>query len=487
MITNLERQDSNDLAVRIAIEGALKSFWTAMPAIVQKLSNGHTMTAQATINGIQRQFDGTLKNAPLPPFDDVPVHFPGGGGVTATHPVATGDEGLVVFASRNQDSWHQSGGTNNDPMDARTYHLADGRWIPGGRSDPRKMNPPPSTSSHQTRSDDGNHVSDVHPQNGITHSSTAKHLVIVGGSSGAGTLHLPEGKIIKNAAKVLINTVTADGLPPPGLTIANKKLVAGTPLPAAGPQASSIASVMASVLSGGLGALFSDPTAAANTGLSGAATSGAAALTIALGGAAATMVAALTGGGGLASALSTLQTGTGNLSGATAPTLPVFGLNDILNHAANLTQYFGAAAPPTSVALATVLAPLQSSSTLTGLQTSLNALVASVIAGSTTVAAGTTSVNGMNTTVSALMTNANAALTTLQTGLPALALAAAAGTAGISQDSNVMSVFTAASNTGLAALAADFAAIVAPSTADLAAIVSFPDASATQAGARGGL
>lgn len=192
LITNIERIANWQIAVKEAIRGELSKVWTAMPAISQQQSDGHTGQFQAAINGIQTLIDGTIKNLGLPQSLDAPIHFAGGGGVTHTHPVAKDDEGILLFMARAQDTWHQSGGTNNNPIDQRMFDLSDARYIPGGRSNPRKMKPAPSTSSSQVRSDDGNHVSDVHPKNGITHASTSKVATSAGsGSSQSQTFHTP--------------------------------------------------------------------------------------------------------------------------------------------------------------------------------------------------------------------------------------------------------------------------------------------------------
>ena len=238
-----ERIDDGTLSFEIAYSGAVRGVWKVIPIIAQQ-SDGHTMSAQAAVQPQWRKPDGTHVPWPLSIFMDVPVHYPGGGGVSHTHPVKQGDEGLVVFTDRNQDSWYQNGGTNNPLVDDRAHHLADGRYIPGGRSLPRKMDPAPSTTSQQNRSDDGKHVMDLHPQNGITHASIEKVLSIVGGQQGVAILHTVQN-IIANAAQgnVLLQTVKASGIPPPGqMVIADAKLVVGQALPAISSLAQSIMS-----------------------------------------------------------------------------------------------------------------------------------------------------------------------------------------------------------------------------------------------------
>ena len=193
-------------ALRSAIKAELSQVWTALPVMAQAGSDGHTAGLQSAINQQVYAQDGiTLISTAMAAFGDVPVHFPGGGGVTSTHPIAAGDEGIAIFMSRGQDLWHELGGAQ-DPVDARSHHLSDARYIPGGRSNPRKMSPAPSTSSAQHRSDDGNHVHDIHPANGLHSASTAKVAHTCGGSS---TFHLPSG--IRALASLIAHNCGAPG------------------------------------------------------------------------------------------------------------------------------------------------------------------------------------------------------------------------------------------------------------------------------------
>lgn len=170
MVDLLELVDDPVFAIQAAIRGELKNVWTVLPVVVQSSKEGHVAVLQSAINGQVRKDDDTIVTAPLPQFSEVPIHFAGGGGVSATHPVKSGDEGIAVFMARPQDTWHQSGGTNNDPIDSRYHSLSDARYIAGGRSDPRKLkNVAPD--AHHVRSDDGKHTVEVHPTKGITHKS----------------------------------------------------------------------------------------------------------------------------------------------------------------------------------------------------------------------------------------------------------------------------------------------------------------------------
>lgn len=480
---NSERVDSPVDALTAAIHGVLKGVFFALPASITKQSNGHTTQMVSTIKGLIRAQDGSSSTTEITIMDDAPVHFAGGGGVTATHPVTTGDEGVAFFMSRPQDTWHQSGGIQ-DPIDSRMHDLSDGRFIPGGRSDPRKLSPAPSTTSHQTRSDNGQHVNDVHPTNGLTSTSTVKHVVTVGQSS---TSHLPD-KLIKVATKLLLNCVPSGDIQPGNITMANRKAIAPKPPPAIGPMANSISSALAGVLSGGAASILTNPTAAANTALAAATTSGAAAITSAIGAPAAALVAAMTGGSGLTAQLSSLTGVTNNLSGLTAPTGGAFGLADLLNHATLIDQYFGATVP-TAVALSAAAGPIQSASTLATMEASVNSIVSQVIAGTMTVSAGTAAINAVTAQIAGLMSASTTSISTLQASALALsnvsAIAAAANAFGANEAA--LGALMGGSSTALASLSSAMAAIWTPTSDETAAMTSFPDAGADQQGATGSL
>lgn len=147
-----------------ALKRATKaSMWTAMPGIVQSF-NAAAMTAQVqlAIKGVYADpKTSALSFVNLPLLVDVPVCFPGWGGVTLTFPIVKGDECLVVFASRCIDAWWQNGGVQK-PLEYRMHDLSDGFMTPGGRSQPRVLTGL-STTTAQFRSDDGSAYVEIDP------------------------------------------------------------------------------------------------------------------------------------------------------------------------------------------------------------------------------------------------------------------------------------------------------------------------------------
>lgn len=150
-----ERTNDHLEAFESALDGRQSELWTAMPVIVQAFNAAEmTVTLQVAIQiGVRNQV-GILGQQNIPPLIHCPVQFPSGGGFTLTFPIAPGDEGLAVFASRCIDSWWQAGGYQNPQVEFRLHDLSDGFYVPGFRSVPRVLSGI-SNNSLQLRSDDG--------------------------------------------------------------------------------------------------------------------------------------------------------------------------------------------------------------------------------------------------------------------------------------------------------------------------------------------
>lgn len=146
--------EDNEELLKVSQEGQDKLHWNAIPCILAEDSDGHTCVLQPVLKAKVTDKNGKVTHVDMPLLKDVPVMFPQGGGYTLTFPLKKGDEALVTFASRNIDTWHQSGGTQQQ-LDDRMHHLNDGIAHVGLRSNPRKLSPAPSKTGTQLRSDDG--------------------------------------------------------------------------------------------------------------------------------------------------------------------------------------------------------------------------------------------------------------------------------------------------------------------------------------------
>lgn len=167
-------------------DAVLNGLHIAIPVMVSEDSaDGHTVKLKALVKSVQKMPDGSEKLIELPEFGDVPIQFASGGGVTTTFPIKKALEGIYLISSRGFDAWHQQGGAQ-PAIDARRNNLSDGFFIPGVRSTPNKLKNV-STTSAQTRSDDGKHVFDLHPNNGPSMSAdNGKHVVSAHPTNGIG-------------------------------------------------------------------------------------------------------------------------------------------------------------------------------------------------------------------------------------------------------------------------------------------------------------
>ncbi|WP_448952122.1 Gp138 family membrane-puncturing spike protein [Labrys neptuniae] len=174
-----EYVQDHEETIRSLFVGLQKHMWTCLPVSVVKDSDGHTVSVQPTIKGQQIDQHGKVTHVDMPVLNDVRIHHMSGGGVTITTPIKSGDEGIVVFSSRPIDTWAQSGGAQQQ-VDQRMHSLSDGFYIPGVRSDARKIGNV-STSSTQIRTDDGQHVIDLKPGSGMTLTSGGVSMAMTPG------------------------------------------------------------------------------------------------------------------------------------------------------------------------------------------------------------------------------------------------------------------------------------------------------------------
>lgn len=124
-------------ALRCALEAAIASLWTALPAkIVSVDYTKRTCSCQPTIKGKIQKPDGTFEFVDMPLLVDVPIVVPSAGGFTLSLPIKADDEVLVVFGSRCIDSWWETGDVGV-PMELRMHDLSDGFAIAGPRSVPK--------------------------------------------------------------------------------------------------------------------------------------------------------------------------------------------------------------------------------------------------------------------------------------------------------------------------------------------------------------
>lgn len=142
-----ERYQDDAETMRLALEALQTRIWTSLPCLVQAFPSASglgpmILDAQPMIAGSYLNAQGETIVLQMPLLINVPVQFPGGGGVTLTFPIKPGDECLVTFTARCLDAWWQLGaGTapnpGHVPPDERMHNLSDGVAYVGIRSNPR--------------------------------------------------------------------------------------------------------------------------------------------------------------------------------------------------------------------------------------------------------------------------------------------------------------------------------------------------------------
>ena len=151
-----ERQNDFQEALRLVLDGYLRTVWFCMIGIVRdtsKLVSAGTIGVEIAIQSVVSDEKGNKTPQTINQLVDVPVCFIGGGNMLATFPIAAGDEALLIFADRCHDFWFAKGGVQR-PAEPRIHSMSDGFAIVGPRSLARAITKL-STTTAQFRSVDG--------------------------------------------------------------------------------------------------------------------------------------------------------------------------------------------------------------------------------------------------------------------------------------------------------------------------------------------
>lgn len=237
-----ERMGDLTLLLQAALEGWQANIWTALPGqYVGAGSKKGTANVQPTVQGRFLNQDGETWGPwqSLPVCQDCPIIFPGGGGAHLTFPLAAGDEGLIVFASRCIDNWWLQGGPQPPAM-VRFHDLSDGFFIPGCFSQPRAPSAAWSTSTTRLTSDDGVTYVDLNTSGQVV------SIVAPGGIALVGPMTFTDNVKISGTLEVT-SGVTADA----GMTVSGGFVVDGTLTANSGATISGVVSVTSDVSIGG--------------------------------------------------------------------------------------------------------------------------------------------------------------------------------------------------------------------------------------------
>lgn len=117
-------------AIRRAVDLAVADVHVAIPGRVERVDLAKALVDVKPLVKDRYEEDGVAKSQSVPVVTNVPLVFPGAGGMRISFPVAKGDTVLLVFSERSLDSWLVRGG-EVDPLDDRRHSLSDAVAIPG--------------------------------------------------------------------------------------------------------------------------------------------------------------------------------------------------------------------------------------------------------------------------------------------------------------------------------------------------------------------
>jgi hypothetical protein len=119
--------------VRKHIRVNLTDLHVAIPARVERvdLAKG-LIDAKPLVKDSHDDAEGNRVPVSVPVICNVPVIFPGVGGMRITFPISKGDTVMLLFSERSLDTWLVRGG-EVDPVDDRRHQLSDAVAIPGLR------------------------------------------------------------------------------------------------------------------------------------------------------------------------------------------------------------------------------------------------------------------------------------------------------------------------------------------------------------------
>ncbi len=139
---------------RAEIDGRLVDLHTALPGVVVSYDPGaQEADVRVPLRREVQDTEGSRSPLDIPVISRVPVLFPRGGGFSITHPIAAGDEVLLVFAERDASEWLKDG-RDHVPGSARMHDYSDAVAIPGYASEPNRLSAV-NADGLEIRSDDG--------------------------------------------------------------------------------------------------------------------------------------------------------------------------------------------------------------------------------------------------------------------------------------------------------------------------------------------
>jgi hypothetical protein len=104
---------------------------TAMPGeIISYNRQTQKVKVKPLLKRLLLDQDGGEIVEPLPVINDVPLAVLRGGGFFITFPVKPGDKCTLLFSERSLDFYMEGDGSDTNPVDFRSHHLADAVCLP---------------------------------------------------------------------------------------------------------------------------------------------------------------------------------------------------------------------------------------------------------------------------------------------------------------------------------------------------------------------
>jgi len=116
--------------IREALDSRLLDVHTALPGKVRNYDRAtHTAEVEPMIQRATPRADGSTLDEKIPPIQNVPVAWPRGGSFYLEFPLASGDEGMLLFSEAAMGMFRETGQLSR-PGDLRRHSLSYCAFLP---------------------------------------------------------------------------------------------------------------------------------------------------------------------------------------------------------------------------------------------------------------------------------------------------------------------------------------------------------------------